>query len=192
MKSAYRICIALAIGCSTIPACLSPESATEIVSESAPPLEEESSSGGSSCTLTLTCYVNLTPGKCAKNLSTGAPMCCIGCIDSAGYCHAGNQWASECGSGGNACIQCESGTSCSSTGACYSECAHPNGACMVGSTAGAYGNSLSGVCTCCTSCFDPDSGVCVNSGDLDCGCGGIMCATCGGNIPYCVNGVCSH
>lgn len=105
MKIVYRICTALAIGCTTIPACLSPESAPEPVGESMPPFDEEASSGGgTTCVLSSSCTVNREPGKCAVSPTTGALMCCIGCIDSGGYCRTSSQMT--CGLNGSACVEC--------------------------------------------------------------------------------------
>jgi hypothetical protein len=193
MKSAYRICIALAIGCAPMSACLAPESAPEpeSVGESAPPFEEESSSGTPPCTLGAICTSGGLQGKCAKNPSTGAAMCCTGCVDAYGYCRAGN-FAQVCGFGGASCSVCLIGETCPS-GVCVTNCTEPGGACMSG--AGTYGNGPSGACICCTGCWTVD-GTCV-SGDVNaslCGHSGSYCQDCG-SPPYattaCAGGVCA-
>jgi hypothetical protein len=193
MKIAYRICAVFAIGCAPIPACFSPgaESDPEPVSESAPPLEEESSSGAPACTIGAVCTSGGLQGKCAKNASTGAAMCCTGCVDQGGVCRGGT-FAQACGFGGHSCDACLIGETCPS-GTCVTNCTEPGGVCMSG--AGTFGNGTGGACICCTGCWTAD-GTCV-TGDVNvaqCGHSGGYCQDCG-SPPYattaCAGGVCA-
>jgi hypothetical protein len=164
-------------------ACAAPDTA-EPIAESAPTLEEEGNGGG--CTLGALCISGGINGHCAKSPSTGAAMCCTGCVDAYGYCRAGT-FAGQCGNGGNACNTCETGLSCPN-GTCISYCATPGEACLVGFAWGVYGNGPNNNCVCCTGCFTVD-GTCVNGyDDLLCGRGGIACQNCGGLT--CVSGTC--
>jgi hypothetical protein len=100
-------------------ACAAPDTADPIA-ESAPPYEDEASSGGSSCTISLSCTGSGgMPGKCAVSPNTGALVCCIGCVDSGGYCRAGTS-NTVCGGAGTACTECPQAYGCISN-ACNSK-----------------------------------------------------------------------
>lgn len=153
------------------------------IDDGAPALRVSSLTGGNVCTVGLTCTVGTGVYPCALDVLTELPMCCSsGCVDDAGYCQTG-VWGTACGAAGSSCVFCAAGLSCSA-GACTSECSRTSGgACST--------RSGSGVCVCCTTCFDPNSGECVSTGNTDCGHGGAVCVACGGNAPYCHAGSCS-
>ncbi|MBI3181478.1 MAG: hypothetical protein HYZ28_04990 [Myxococcales bacterium] len=101
------------------------------------------------------------------NNTACAPATCTGCCGSGG-CQAGNL-TTACGSGGNACVECQPGQTCE------------NGQCKGTPTDG--GNTGDGG-TCgpsnCTGCCR--NGICdTSNSNLACGKGGVACVVCSGS-----------
>lgn len=158
-----------------------------------PPIEEQSSGGSGPCSFSGQSCVGSggLSGVCATSPSTFALVCCVGCVDSGGYCRSGD-FAQACGSGGATCAQCALGWSCPNN-VCVSYCnppTEPGAQCGGGRTLpGVWGNTQYQTCTCCSGCFTAD-GVCVSgTSDTQCGHGGGWCQNCGALL--CSSGTCS-
>ncbi len=148
---------------------------------------------------------------------TGGSGACLGCINSAGVCQAG-EFDSACGQGGEPCMPCEAPSECAE-GECVAPptCGPDNcGGCCDGNTCieaptdaqcGADGSECTecgstATCsagTCALPCEDTCFGCCDASGnciddedqtDAACGFLGLDCEACGGD-ETCDFGVCS-
>jgi len=129
------------------------------------------SAAGAAC---VNCAQSVGAGStCGTNgFCTALPTCqqtCTGCCDATGRCLTGTS-NNNCGSDGDACVACPSGTTCNANGDCAGAPPPP---------------------TCSSTCV----GCCSNNQCLTgtlkgaCGLGGIACVQCNGR-KKCKNGVC--